>query len=104
MPDVELKVGELHEVELRGLGGAGYSWEPSLEGTEGIVEVRRAPSGPLPVDVPLGGPPPSTRQLPEVFDVVALAPGRVRVRFVLRRTWEDAAPLEELDLDVVVAA
>ena len=105
MPELELKVGELHELQLRGLGSAGYSWEASLQGPEGIVEIRRAPSGSLPKRPPPGGPPPDNVSLPEAFLVEALAAGRVRVRFALRRSWEpDEPPLEETDLDVIVTA
>ncbi len=105
MPELELKVGELHELELRGLGSAGYSWEAGVEGPEGVVEIRRASSGPLPDQPPAGGPPPDNRSLPEVFQVVAVGPGRVRVRFALSRSWEpDEPPLEETGLDVIVTA
>ncbi len=93
------------ELELRGLGSAGYSWEASLEGPEGVVEIRRAPSRPLPDRPPPGGPPPDSTSLPEAFLVEAVAPGRARVRFSLRRSWEpDEPPLEEMDLDVIVTA
>jgi hypothetical protein len=104
VPEVELKVGELHGLELRGLGGAGYSWEASVEGQEGVVEVRRASSGPLPGRTAAGGPPPDNRSLPEAFEVVAVGAGRVRVRFALRRAWEQESPLEETELDVIVSA
>jgi len=105
VPELELRVGELHELELRGLGSAGYSWEPSVEGPAGVVEVRRAPAGPPAERPPPGGPPPESGSLPEAFQVVGVGPGQARVRFVLRRTWEpDEPPLEETDLDVLVTA
>jgi predicted secreted protein len=99
VPDLELKVGELHHLELRGLGSAGYSWEPMVEGPEGVVEIRRAPSEPVPEQ---DGPPVSG-SLPEAFQVEGVGPGRVRVRFTLGRSWEpDEPPLEEEELDVIV--
>jgi len=105
VPDLELRVGEQHRLELRGLGSAGYSWEPSVEGPEGVVEIRRAPSGPLPGQPPAGGPPPDNASLPEAFEIVAVRAGNARVRFALRRAWEEEpAPLEEIDLDVEVRA
>ena len=103
MPELELRVGEVHEAELRGLGTAGYSWDVSVEGPEGVVEVRRAPSGALPA--PPGDGPPESGSLPETFHVEAVGQGHVHVHFVLRRTWEqDVAPLEQTDLDVTVTA
>jgi hypothetical protein len=105
VPELELKVGEIHEFELRGLGSAGYSWEPSLEGPEGVVEIRRTASGPLLDRPPPGGPAPVSGSLPEAFQVEAVGPGRARVRFALRRSWEpDEPPLEETALDVIVTA
>ena len=104
MPDVELRVGELHLLELRGLGSAGYSWEPRVEGPEGVVEVRRAPSGAVERPQP-GGPPPASGSLPESFEIAAVGPGRVSVRFALARSWEpDVPPLEQQSLDVRVTA
>ena len=105
MPELALKVGELHELELRGLGSAGYSWEPSVEGPEGVVEIRRAPSAPPADRPPPGGTAPASGSLAEAFQVEALAPGRVAVRFALRRSWEpEEPPLEVEDLDVIVTA
>jgi predicted secreted protein len=101
-PEIRLQVGESRELELRGLGSAGYSWEPHLLGPEGIVSVRRVRSGPA-TRPPAGGPAPPSGSLPELFEVTALAEGAVRVRFVLRREWEpDESPLEESEFDVVV--
>ena len=105
MPELELKVGEMHELELRGLGSAGYSWEPSLEGPEGVVEIRRAPSGPLRRPPAAGRPAPASGSLPEAFQVEAVGARAGRVRFALRRSWEpDEPPLEETALDVIVTA
>ncbi len=105
MLDLELKVGELHELELSGLGSAGYSWEPMVEGPEGVVEIRRAPSGTCSRAAPPGGPAPASGSLPEAFQVEGVGPGRVHLRFVLSRSWEpDEPPLEEQELDVIVTA
>jgi hypothetical protein len=102
VPDaLEPTVGDVHELELRGLGSAGYSWHVDVEGPEGVVAVRRAPSGPAPSAEP-GGPPPPSGSLPERIELAALAPGHVRVRAALRRSWEDGPPLEERELDVAV--
>lgn len=73
-----------------------------MHGPEGIVEIRRVPSGPMPRP-PAGGPPPPGGSLPERFEVIALAEGTVRVEFVLRRSWEpEEPPLEQAAFDVVV--
>ena len=104
MPELELTVGEVHELELRGLGSAGYSWEAEVEGPAGVVEIRRAPSGPLPRP-PAGGTAPDTMSLPELFHIDAVGVGRVTARFALRRSWEpDEPPLEVTALDVIVTA
>ena len=106
MPELELAVGEARRLELPGRGSAGYSWRAEVEGPEGVVQVRRAPSGPAPpAPVASGGPPPASGSAPAVFELVGLAEGRMLVRLTLRRPFaEDEPPLEEVDLDVTVTA
>jgi len=73
-----------------------------VHGPEGIVEIRRAPSGPM-ARPPAGGRAPPSRSLPERIEVVALGEGTVRVEFVLRRSWEpEEPPLEATAFDVIV--
>jgi predicted secreted protein len=99
---VSLAVGERHELTLRGLGSAGYSWDLEVEGPEGVVAIERRPSGP-PSPAEPGGPPPDSYSLPEVYEIEGLAPGRVRIKLELRRSWEtDVPPAEEEELEVVV--
>jgi len=71
-------------------------------GPEGIVEIRRAPSGPA-ARPPAGGQAPASGSLLERFELTALAEGTVRVEFALRRSWEpEEPPLEESTFDVIV--
>jgi predicted secreted protein len=100
--EIRLGAGETHELTLRGLGGAGYSWQFEVDGPEGVLEIRRVPSGPPSPPAEPGGPPPATTAPPEVFELRGAGAGRVTVRFALRRSWEDVPPLEEEELDVVV--
>jgi predicted secreted protein len=100
---VSLAVGERHELTLRGLGSAGYSWNVEVEGPEGVVAIERRPSGPPPSVGEPGGPPPDSYSLPEIYEIEGLAPGRVGIRLTLRRSWEtDVPPAEEDELEVVV--
>jgi hypothetical protein len=102
--EIELKVGEVHELELPGHGSAGYSWQTTIIGPDGVLEIRRAPSGPVPTAAP-GGPPPPAGSLPEILDLVGLSEGRVQLRLTLRRSWEqDTPPLEEDEVAVIVTA
>jgi len=103
VPSVLLIVGERQELRFRGLGSAGYSWDVTVDGPEGVVGVTRRPSGPLPAAEP-GGPPPDNVSLPELFELEGLAPGHVRITFTLGRRWEtDVPPLEREELEVTVA-
>ena len=104
MPEnlIELNVGDVHELELRGLGGAGYSWQTAVIGPDGVLELERTSSGASP-SAPPGGPPPSSGSLPEVLRLHAVGAGRVQLRLELRRSWEDdVPPLEQEELEVVV--
>jgi Chagasin family peptidase inhibitor I42 len=104
--ELELAVGEARRLELPGRGSAGYSWGAEVEGPEGVLEVRRVPSGSLPsAPVAAGRPPPASGSVPVVFELVGLAEGRVRVRLTLRRPFEEGVePLAEEELDVTVTA
>lgn len=102
MRELALRVGDRHELELRGPGGAGYSWETKVEGPEGVVEIRRRSSGAAPEADP-GGPPPPNASLAELIEIDAVGAGRVRVSLALRRAWEDAEPLEHDELEIVVS-
>jgi len=103
VPELELRVGDVHRLELPGRGSAGYSWQTDVDGPEGVLEIRRGSSGPPPSADP-GGPPPSSGSLPEVLELVAAGVGRVRLRLELRRSWEhDRPPLDEQVYDVLVS-
>jgi predicted secreted protein len=104
VPELELRVGDVHELELRGLGSAGYSWQTELTGPEGLLQIERAGSGPPATPTPAGSPPVGG-SLPELFRLVALGEGRVHLRLTLRRSWETGnPPIEEDELDVIVSA
>ncbi len=98
MPELELEVGDVHELELPGRGSTGYSWQSEVTGPEGVLAIRRAPSGPV-----AASDPPVSGSLPERLELVAEGEGRVRLRLELRRSWETGPPLEERVLDVVVS-
>ena len=102
MRSVGLRVHETSVLELPGRGSAGYSWVVEQDGEEGVVEVRRRPPSPAAGAEP-GGPPPAAGSLPELLEIQALAPGRVALRFELRRSWEQQGPLEHEEVEVVVA-
>ena len=106
MRELELTVGEAYRLELRGRGTVGYSWQTDVSGPEGVLEVRRVPSGPgAPAPAAEGGPPPASGSVPVAFELVGLAAGRVRVRLSVRRPFEEGVPpLDEDELDVTVTA
>ena len=100
--ELQLRVGDVHELTLRGLGSAGYSWQTEVTGPEGVLEVRRGPSGPSP-SAPAGGPPPTSGSLPVVLRLAAVGEGRVKLHLSLRRVWEQDVPaIEEDELTVTV--
>lgn len=103
MPEIDLEVGDRHEIRLRGLGGAGYSWAFTVSGDAGVVRVRPKAARVARSDArPEGRPPPST-SLPQLFEITALAAGTATLAFELRRPWEgEVKPIERLEYEVVV--
>ena len=98
MTPIQLSPGASHSIELPGRGSAGYLWEFAVEGDADAISVE-----PREGRLPPGVAPPSGFSRTARFDVRALRPGRVRVRFQLRRPWEsEALAGEESILEVEV--
>lgn len=97
---VDLAAGEVREIDLPGLGTAGYVWQHELDGDSAAVEVTWR-HGPLPEDAlstAVGA------SASEVVTIRALRPGRVHLRLEQRRPWEaDTQPLHSHDVEVHVA-
>ena len=100
---IELRVGETHVVTLGGLASAGYAWSATVEGPQGIVSVAQdSVEGPAPA-APGGGPSPGSFSRDYAYRIAALKAGATRVRFALRRPFEQGkAPLREVVVDVHV--
>jgi predicted secreted protein len=96
---IELRVGEERTVTLPGLGTAGYSWAPSLEGDPGVAEVYPAGGGPAEEEGAVGA------SASEAFNVRARRPGAARIRFAQRRPWEadDVPPASERTIELQVS-
>jgi predicted secreted protein len=81
---VSLRVGETYTLLLEGLGSAGYTWSHETEGTPNAVSIEETtvwtrPTGPV------------TSNTDHRYTIAAREPGRVCIRFELRRPWEDKA-------------
>jgi predicted secreted protein len=94
---VDLRVGEQHRVRLAGRGTAGYRWVPTVEGDEGVADVVDAGPAEL-ANRRIGA------SADELFDVRAMGPGAIRVRFEQRRPFEpkDVPPIEERVVEIRV--
>lgn len=93
-------MGESQEVELPGLGTAGYRWMEEIEqaGDDEVVAVewRRGMSADEARGRPIGA------SAPERLTVTAIAPGHVIVHLAQRRPWESGPPRAEHRITVVV--
>lgn len=89
MPDsLTLPVGATHDVELPGLGTAGYRWDHTLDGDADVLDVtwqRGVPAG-------SAAPTPTGRSHPERVTLHATRPGTVTVRLRQQRAWETEKP------------
>lgn len=94
---VRLRVGDAHTIRLPGLGTAGYRWEPTSEGDEGVAEIERIDAGPPPSDA-IGA------SAEEGFRILALQPGVIQIAFDQRRPFDpsDAPAARRHVLDVHV--
>jgi predicted secreted protein len=94
---VELRVGEQHQVRLKGLGTAGYRWQAQVADAS-VAEVTEEGVAELP-DRRIG------TSADELFAIRALAPGATTVRFEQRRPFEpaDVPAADERVVEVRVA-
>jgi predicted secreted protein len=93
---IHLRVGDAHDVELPGLGTAGYVWR-NEPGAGADLTIEKAERSGEPSQRAAGA------SSNEVFRIRALQPGHVRVHFVQSRPWEQAvSPLNEHIVDVTV--
>lgn len=92
---LSLAVGETVTLTLPGRGGAGYLWQADAGGGDVVdVEVHRGGRGPGDRVGVAGA---------ETVRVRALTRGRVQLRLVQRRPWEQGvAPIESHQVEIVV--
>lgn len=96
--DLRLAVGETRELNLAGLGTAGYVWTNELEGDDGIVRLTRRRGRPEEAG-PVG------RSTTERLLITATAPGRALIRMRQARPWESwIAPRAAFAINVQVSA
>jgi predicted secreted protein len=79
---LEMTVGEERNVELPGLGTAGYVWDVEIVGAR-VVDVHWTRGDP-PGSLPPG------QSAPEVASIRAVAPGDGELRLYQHRRWEPA--------------
>lgn len=80
---LDLSVGEQRDVELPGLGTAGYVWDSDIVGDADVIEVSWTRGDPP------GSPPrPVGESAPEVATIRALQPGTVQLQLYQHRRWE----------------
>jgi predicted secreted protein len=96
---IDLTVGDVHTIELPGLGTAGYMWRETVNGPSGIVELswsRGFTPGTEPRAVGVSA--------PEVATITALSPGEVTLQLDQVRPWEkDTAALNQHVIAIRVA-
>lgn len=78
--ELELTVGETWTLQLEGSGG-GFRWHADVEGDDGVVDARTEYAE---GEVRKGG------WRGDVATVTGVAPGRVDIHVVRRRSWETA--------------
>jgi predicted secreted protein len=80
---LDLSVGEQRDVELPGLGTAGYVWDCEIMGNGNVIDVHWTRGDP-------SGSPPRTvgQSAPEVATIRAIGPGDVELQLYQHRRWE----------------
>lgn len=78
-----MSVGEQREVQLPGLGTAGYVWDSDITGNADVIEVQWTRGDPP------GSPAhPPGQSAPDVATIRAVGPGHVELQLYQHRSWE----------------
>jgi predicted secreted protein len=83
---IDMYVGEERDVELPGLGTAGYVWDSEIVGAGNVIDVRWTRGDP-----PASAPRPMGQSAPEVATIHAVKPGDVELQIYQHRRWEPAS-------------
>lgn len=81
--EITLKVGESTEIQLKGLGTAGYKWNYSIESNKDHVSITRDLVAPEKTSQKNIG-----ASADEVFTIKAMMKGSVTIHFFQSRSWE----------------
>ncbi len=98
-PELALRVGERRDLELPGLGTAGYRWDETLAGDVDAVQLQWQRG--MSVEEARGRP--TGASAPERLSIIAVGPGQVTVRLTQQRPWENGPPRAEHTIAVHVA-
>lgn len=94
---LELGIGQSAELELVGLGTAGYQWRQEVEGAD-VVSVTWSRGSAHDSDVRVAGSSP-----PEIATIRGIKSGRAVVRLAQTRAWErNTEPLNTRTIEVRV--
>lgn len=102
MHTIELEKGGQYTCTLPGRASAGYLWEHTVEGESNVISIdETSVYSPL---LERNGDLPAAGYSADVqFTITACAPGKVTIRFSLRRSWEtNKPPLDERFLNIFV--
>jgi predicted secreted protein len=101
LPDqLDLTVGQAHNLTLPSLGTSGYVWQERVVGQPGVVSVSWQRGFPPGTKLPAVG-----VAAPETLTIHALEPGEVTLLLEQARPWErDRAPQRQERITVRVSA
>ena len=78
-----MSVGDRREVELPGLGTAGYVWDSDITGNADVIDVHWTRGDP-----PGSAARPAGQSAPDVVTIHAVGPGHVELQLYQHRSWE----------------
>ena len=78
-----MSVGEHREVELPGLGTAGYVWDSDITGNTDVIDVQCTRGEPSGSRLRAVG-----QSAPDVATIRAIGPGHVELQLYQHRSWE----------------
>ena len=97
---IELRPGQMHSRQLRGLGTAGYQWVATMDGPSSVA---RWSVSSIDTEEPDAAVPRPGAPVDHLLTIEGVTPGRVLLRLQHKRPWEmNSGPVDEFVLDIVV--
>ena len=97
METINMKAGDIRNIQLKSLATSGYQWTFSIDKDE-VVAIRDIAGKTDSQDLKPG------QNTDQIFEAKALTSGTAHIHFSQQRSWEKGDPAHSADYTIIVTA